>query len=55
MAKMEELKRFVASNSGSSNLMLDRMGITTEALEELIPFIAQRLQNLNSLALKNNR
>ncbi|GMH53207.1 hypothetical protein TrST_g1705 [Triparma strigata] len=51
---MEELKRFVASNSGSSNLMLDRMGITTEALEELIPFIAQRLQNLNSLALKNN-
>ncbi|GMH94408.1 hypothetical protein TL16_g12900 [Triparma laevis f. inornata] len=55
MAKLDDLKRFVASNSGSSNLMLDRMGITVDQLEMLIPFIASKCSKLSALSLKNNR
>ena len=54
-AKIHELHCYISSSANSPSLSMDRMGITNEILEELVPFMATKLQNLTALSLKNNR
>ena len=53
--KLDELRRYIASSTNNPSLSMDRMGITNEMLEELLPFMASKLRNLTALSLKNNR